>query len=97
MCVCVCVCENRQIPRFDKICDKLALFRKHLVIYHFFSNRGPCFSFLFFFSFVFFFSFCFCWNGLTLANKPLNGLHAHVKKMHDIQEVSCMKKCKSLH
>ena len=45
-----------------------------------------------------------CWNGLnsklsglTLANKPLNGLHAHVRKMHDIQEVSCKKKCKSFH
>ena len=36
-------------------------------------------------------------SGLTLDNKPLNGLHAHVRKMHDIQEVSCMKKCKSLH
>ena len=36
-------------------------------------------------------------SGLTLDNKPLNGLHAHVRKMHDIQEVSYMKKCKSLH
>ena len=32
-----------------------------------------------------------------LFRSPLNGLHAHVRKMHDIQEVSCVKKCKSLH
>ena len=25
------------------------------------------------------------------------GLHAHIRKMHNIQEVSCVKKCKSLH
>ena len=31
--------QNSQIPRFDKICSKLALFRKYLVIYHFFSTR----------------------------------------------------------
>ena len=28
--------ENSQIPYFGKICDKLALFRKYLVMYHFF-------------------------------------------------------------
>ena len=31
--------ENSQIPRFDKICGKLALFQKYLVIYHFFSTQ----------------------------------------------------------
>ena len=31
--------ENSQIPRFGKICDKLALFWKYLAIYHFFSTR----------------------------------------------------------
>ena len=31
--------ENSQIPRFDKVCDKLALFHKYLAIYHFFSTR----------------------------------------------------------
>ena len=31
--------ENSQIPRFGKICGKLELFRKYLVIYHFFSTR----------------------------------------------------------
>ena len=30
-------------------------------------------------------------SGLILANKSLNGLRAHVKKMHDIQEVSCVR------
>ena len=54
------------------------------------------FLFLFFFSlFLLFFSDGMAWivklSGLTLANKPLNGLHAHIRKMHDIQEVSCMK------
>ena len=33
--------ENSQIPCFGKICDKLALFRKYLAIYHFFSTRIP--------------------------------------------------------
>ena len=57
--------ENSQIPRFGKICDKLALFRKYLAIYYFFStrvpqnrvlhstrasySRVPCFSFFLFF------------------------------------------------
>ena len=31
--------ENSQIPRFGKICGKLALFRKYLANYHFFSTR----------------------------------------------------------
>ena len=31
--------ENSQIPHFGKICDKLALFRKYLSIYYFFSTR----------------------------------------------------------
>ena len=31
--------ENSQIPRFGKICGKLALFRKYLAIYHSFSTR----------------------------------------------------------
>ena len=31
--------ENSQIPRFGKICGKLALFRKYLAIYHIFSTR----------------------------------------------------------
>ena len=35
------VSENSQIPCFGKICDKLALFRKYLTIYHFFSTRVP--------------------------------------------------------
>ena len=35
------VSENCQIPCFGKICDKLALFRKYLAIYHFFSTRVP--------------------------------------------------------
>ena len=61
---------------------------------------------MFFFSFLFshfllFVSVGMAWivklSGLTLAYKPLNGLHAHVRKMHNIQEVSCVKKCKSLH
>ena len=30
--------ENIQIPRFGKICGKLALFRKYLAIYHIFST-----------------------------------------------------------
>ena len=59
------------------------------------------FLFLFLFLFIFFVFIRMDWivklSGLTLANKPLNGLHVHVRKMHDIQEVSCMKKCKSLH
>ena len=29
--------ENSQIPRFGKICGKLALFQKYLATYHFFS------------------------------------------------------------
>ena len=33
--------ENSQIPCFGKICGKLALFRKYLAIYHFFSTRVP--------------------------------------------------------
>ena len=33
--------ENSQIPRFGKICGKLAQFRKYLPIYHFFSTRVP--------------------------------------------------------
>ena len=33
--------ENSQIPRFGKICGKLALFLKYLVIYHFFSTQVP--------------------------------------------------------
>ena len=33
--------ENSQIPCFDKICGKLALFWKYLAIYHFFSTRVP--------------------------------------------------------
>ena len=33
--------ENSQILRFDKICDKLALFQKYLEMYHFFSTRVP--------------------------------------------------------
>ena len=151
--------ENSQIPRFGKICGKLALFRKYLTIYHFFSTwvlqnwvlnntrvpsespawhcwLGICvikknnmvlniteieylfivlefseveylvflsflFFFFFFFIFLLFVSVGMAWivklSGLTLANKPLNGLHAHIRKMHDIQEVSCVKKCKSLH
>ena len=55
----------------------------------------------FFFFLLLFVSVGMAWivklSGLTLANKLLNGLHAHVRKMHDIQEVSCVKKCKSLH
>ena len=54
--------------------------------------------FFFFFLPFFYFLFLLEWleyivklSGLTLANKPLNGLHAHVRKMHDIQEVSCVK------
>ena len=51
----------------------------------------------FLFFFILFFFLGMTWivklSGLTLSNKPLNGLHA----MHDIQEVSCVKKCKSLH
>ena len=31
--------ENSQIPCFDKICGKLALFRKYLAIYYFLSTR----------------------------------------------------------
>ena len=31
--------ENSQIPRFDKICGKLALFQKYLAMHHFFSTR----------------------------------------------------------
>ena len=58
-------------------------------------------EYFFFFLFLLFVSVGIAWivklSGLTLANKPLNGLHAHVKKIHDIQEVSCMKKCKSWH
>ena len=30
--------ENNQIPRFGKICDKLALFQKYLAIYQLFST-----------------------------------------------------------
>ena len=30
--------QNSQISRFDKICGKLALFRKYLTIYHFFNT-----------------------------------------------------------
>ena len=39
-------------------------------------------------TFIFPFStFCFYWKGLTLANKPLNGLHAHFRKMcEEMQE-----------
>ena len=33
--------ENRQIIRFGKICDKLILFLKYLVIYHFFCTQVP--------------------------------------------------------
>ena len=33
------VCKNSQISCFDKICDKLTLFQKYLIIYHFFSTR----------------------------------------------------------
>ena len=33
--------ENSQIPCFGKICGKLALFRKYLAIYHFFSTQIP--------------------------------------------------------
>ena len=31
--------ENTQIPRFGKICGKLALFWKYLAIYHIFSTQ----------------------------------------------------------
>ena len=31
--------ENSQIPCFGKVCGKLALFRKYLAIYHFFSTQ----------------------------------------------------------
>ena len=31
--------SNSQISHFGKICNKLALFRKYLVMYHFFSTR----------------------------------------------------------
>ena len=31
--------ENSQIPRFSKICGKLALFWKYLAIYHIFSTQ----------------------------------------------------------
>ena len=31
--------KNSQIPRFDKVCGNLALFRKYLEIYHFFGTR----------------------------------------------------------
>ena len=52
----------------------------------------------FFFFFLLFVFVGMAWivklSGLTIANTPLNGLHAHVRKMHDIQEVSCVKKCK---
>ena len=30
--------ENSQMPRFDKICGKLALFQKYLAMHHFFST-----------------------------------------------------------
>ena len=33
--------ENSQIPCFGKIYGKLALFRKYLAIYHFFSTQVP--------------------------------------------------------
>ena len=123
--------ENSQIPHFGKICGKLALFRKYLTIYHFFSTwvsqnwvlnsirvlseflawhcwPGICiikknnvvlniteieflystrasYSRVTFFFFLVGMVWIVKFSGLTLANKPLNGLHAHVRKMHDIQ------------